>query len=59
MSVVIKFYRVGQKVMPNITSSNTKRFSRLVYRYILQEICNKVIIKYPTWSMSEVCIWHY
>ena len=32
----------------HITSSNTGRFSNFFHCHILQEICNKVIIKYPT-----------
>jgi len=31
-----------------ITSSNTDRFSKFFHCHILQEICNKVIIKYST-----------
>ena len=32
----------------HITSSNTGRFSKFFHSHILQEICNKAIIKYPT-----------
>ena len=32
----------------HITSSNTGRFSKFFHCHILQEICNKVIIKYST-----------
>jgi len=32
----------------HITSSNTGRFSKFLHRHILQKICNKAIIKYPT-----------
>jgi len=32
----------------HITSSNTGRFSKFFHCHILQEICNKAIIKYPT-----------
>jgi len=31
-----------------ITSSNTNRFSKFFHCYSLQEICNKVVIKYAT-----------
>jgi len=45
-------YRVGQKKVSlcclHITSSNTGRFSKFFHCHILQEICNKVIIKYST-----------
>jgi len=47
----INTYRVGQKVSLrslHITSSNTGRFSKFFHCHILQEICNKVIIKYST-----------
>jgi len=32
----------------HITSQNTGRFSKFFHCHILQEICNKTIIKYPT-----------
>ena len=45
-------YRVGQKKVSlrslHITSSNTDRFSKFFHCHILQEICNKVIIKHST-----------
>jgi len=45
-------YEAGQKSNDHntlqITSSNTSRFSKLFHCSILQEICNKMVIKYPT-----------
>jgi len=39
----------------HITSSNTGRFSKFFHCHILQEICNKVIIKYSTTSPQTCC----
>ena len=36
----------------HITSSNTGRFSKFFHCHILQEICNKLIIKYSTSSQT-------
>ena len=52
MSSWLRLYRVGQKKVSlrslHITSSNTGRFSKFFQCHILQEIFNKVIIKYAT-----------
>ena len=42
----------GQRSL-HITSSNIGRFSKFFHCHILQEICNKMIIKYPT--SPETC----
>jgi len=39
--------KVSQRNL-HITSSNTGRFSKFLHYNILQEICNKTVIKYPT-----------
>jgi len=38
----------------HITSSNTGRFPKFLHNNILQEICNKTVITYPTWSILYV-----
>jgi len=46
----------SQKSKPrslHITSSNTDRFSKFFHCHILQEICNKVVIKYST--LPQTC----
>ena len=42
--------KVSQRNL-HITSSNTSRFSKFL-QFILQEICNKTVIKYPTLNAS-------
>jgi len=51
-NVKASIYRVGQKKVSHrslhITLSNTGRFTNFFHCHILQEICNKSIIKHPS-----------